>query len=139
VNAVLAGQGRVFCLRSDQIAERWQDFAHHLERVCEEYPDELNLGLIKADLLTARKQFWGYHDGSRITVVAITEIQHPVCFLRACVGHETWPGQIDAGVEAIEAWARDIGCKRIKFGGRTGWKRRLPSFNQIGVILEKHL
>lgn len=132
-------EGAVFTLQSHEIQAHWVYIAPHLARVCEDFPDDLNLDALKADLTAARKQLWGFHDGAIVTGVAVTEIQHPVCWLRAGAGTETFPGQIDEVLFAIEGWARDIGCQRIKLMGRVGWKRRLPSFHQIGIILEKPL
>jgi hypothetical protein len=139
VNAVPAPRGAVFTLQSNEIERNWGLIAPHLERVGSDFPDDIDIPAILGDLIAARKQLWGYHDGIAITVIAVTEVQHPVCWLRVCVGTETWRGQIEAGLAAIEAWAKSIGCERVKLVGRMGWRRRLHSYRQIGIVLEKPL
>lgn len=139
VNAVAAPRGAVFTLQSHEIERNWDLIEKHLERVRIDFPDDINIPTIFADLIAARKQLWGYHDGERVTGIAVTEVQYPACWLRAGVGTETWRGQIEEIITAVESWARAMGCERIKIAGRIGWKRRLPSFRQTGVILEKTL
>lgn len=139
MNAVAAPHGAVFTLQSHEIERNWGLLESHLERVKRDFPDDIDIPLILGDLICARKQLWGYHDGEHITGICVTEIQHPVCWLRVGVGTESWHGQIEAITDAIESWARSIGCERIKIAGRMGWKRRLPAYRQIGVILEKSL
>jgi hypothetical protein len=139
VNAVTARQGAVFTLQSHEIERNWDLIQPYLERVQRGFPDDINIPQVLADLVGKQKQLWGYHDGERITGICITEIQHPVCWLRVGVGTESWRGQIDDLIAAIESWARSLGCERIKIAGRMGWKRRLPAYRQIGVILEKPL
>jgi hypothetical protein len=129
----------IFCLASGQIDQHWGDFAHHLERVAHKFPFDIDITALKADLKDARKQLWGCDDGERVTVICITEVQLPVCWLRVCAGTETAPRQIEAGLSEIESWARSIGCDRIRLAGRLGWKRRFRAYRQIAVTLEKLL
>lgn len=139
MNAVTAPQGAVFTLKSHEIEHNWDLLEPFLERVRGDFPDDIDIPSILADLTAARKQLWGFHDGERVTGICVTEIQHPVCWLRAGVGTETWRGQIEEIISAVESWARSLGCERIKLAGRMGWKRRLSAYRQIGVILEKSL
>lgn len=131
-------RGRVFCLASDEIDSHWKRFAHHLERFCRE-TQESTVGQLRSDLKAARKQFWGFDDGGCISVVCITEVAGPLCWLWACCGTESFPRQIERGLAEITAWAQDIGCKKLKIRGRVGWERRLPGFKRSAVILEKEI
>jgi hypothetical protein len=132
----------VFALSSEQIDNLWPLFGHHLERL--ERETQLVLAeAIRKDLKLAHKQLWGYQDGQVITGVAITEVYETprgkCCEVHGACGTETARGQIEQIMTAIEAWAREIGCTRVRFGGRHGWKRKLKGFAQVGVILEKEI
>lgn len=132
-------RGTVFTLQSREIESHWDLIAPHLERVAVKFPFDVDLEQVRADLMSARKQLWGYHDGESVTVICVTEIQLPVCWLRVCAGTETSPSQIEAGLSAIETWARSIGCDRVRLSGRRGWTRRLRAYRPIAVTLEKLL
>jgi hypothetical protein len=139
LSAVLVPRGTVFALQSHEIERNWDHIAPHLERVAAKFPFDVDPAQVREDLKRALRQLWGYHDGENVTVICVTEIQHPVCWLRICAGTETSPHQIDAGIAEIESWARSIGCTRIRLAGRRGWKRRLSGYRQIAVTLEKLL
>jgi hypothetical protein len=133
---------RVFCLGADQIDGAWQDFAHHLVRL--ELESKLLLAsALRQDLKDARRQLWGYQDGAGITGVAITEVYDTpagkACEVVGACGTESARGQIDAILDEIRSWAKGLGCTRVRFGGRPGWKRRLKGFKQVGIILEQEI
>jgi hypothetical protein len=39
----------------------------------------------------------------------------------------------------LEVWLRSEGCTRAVVSGRQGWLKRLPTYHQMGVIMEKDL
>jgi hypothetical protein len=128
----------VFCLASHEIDRYWTDFAHHLLRFCEAN-EEYTLDALVNDLKEARKQFWGYHDGERVSLVGVTEVTRPICWLCGLCGTETAPAQIEAMLDEARRWAISIGCTKLKLRGRMGWERRLKEFKKVGVILEQDL
>lgn len=130
----------VFCLGSEQIDSLWPEFGHHIERL--ERETGLLASQIRDDLKVAKQQLWGFQT-EVITGVAITNVyktaRGSVCEIYGACGTESAPGQIDAIYEAIEKWANDIGCTRMRVLGRKGWKRRLNGYRETGIILEKEL
>ncbi len=132
----------VFCLGSEQIDNLWPEFGHHLERLERETQIVLAESL-REDLKSAHKQLWGFQDGQRITGVAITSIyktpRGSVCEVVGACGTESASGQIEAIIKGIEAWAHEVGCTRVRFGGRRGWSRKLKGYEQVGIILEKEI
>jgi hypothetical protein len=42
-------------------------------------------------------------------------------------------------VDAIESWARRVGCVRLLFTGRRGWLRRVPGYRMTTVTAIKEL
>jgi hypothetical protein len=132
----------VFCLGPEQIDNLWPEYGYHLERL-EQETKVLLAQALRQDLKEATKQLWGFQDDTRISGVAITTISDTprgkLCEVVGACGTESSPGQIDAILMRIEQWARDIGCTRVRFGGRRGWMRRLKTYKQVGIILEKEI
>lgn len=139
MNAVTALSGAVFTLQSHEIDTHWDLIEPYLRRLAARFPYDINVSLLRDDLRSARKQLWGYHDGDRVVGVCVTEIQHPVCWIRAASTDISAPEKVDVTLAEIERWAQSIGCDRIRLGGRRGWKRRLRDYQQIAVTLEKVL
>lgn len=131
-------EGAVFCLASHEIETHWKDFAHHLERFCDE-TKEAQVDALREDLTSARKQFWGFDDGEKVSVVCLTSIEGAICWLWVGCGTESWKGQFERGIYEIERWAKSIGCNRLKIRGRVGWERKLAGFKRTAVIIEKEI
>jgi hypothetical protein len=131
----------VFCIASHDIQRYWNDFAHHIERFCREAAfldsDEHTPEAIRESLSSAKRQLWGFHDGGCISGIAITAIEPPVCWIWGACGTESFDGQTEEVVAAIEQWAGEIGCRKLRIRGRVGWERKLSGFKRIAVILEK--
>ena len=92
-----------------------------------------------ADLAEMRRQLWVLEDDTRIFVAvltSITEDQFKTCDVTHAAGvqrkkwQHLWP--------ALEHWAREIGCKRIRAIARPGWERLLP-LKKTHVVLEGFL
>lgn len=132
----------VFCLGAEQIDNLWDLYSRHLERF-ERETKLLRAADLREDLKLAKKQLWGYQDGPDILGIVITHIFQtptgPCCEIVAACGTQSRKGQIDELFAAIEEWARNIGCKRIRILGRPGWQRRLKEFTQVGIILEREI
>ncbi len=132
----------VFCLGAEQIDSLWDKFSHHVTRL--ERESKLLLSdALRLDLKQAKRQLWGFQDDDKVTGIAITEIYETptgkACEVVGACGTESSKGQIDAIIERIESWSRDVGCTRVRFGGRRGWSRRLNGYRQVGIILEKEI
>lgn len=125
----------VFCLGSDEIEKHWDTFKDHLYRF--ERCGEINVEEARADLLSARKQLWGYQK-DRVAGVCLTRIAGETCEICGAVGSAS-KDEIKEVYVAIERWAREIGCTRMKVAGRRGWLRVLEGFKQTGIIAEKEL
>ena len=129
----------VFCLGADDIERLLPAFAHHLERIERETEHLLAEGLVE-DLKASTKQLWGFQDGA-IKSVAITRVSKTsrggLCEVVAAAGTTT-KKETQQVLAEIEQWARSIGCTRVRFGGRRGWKR-FVDYAEVGIILEKEL
>ena len=129
----------VFCLSPGEIDSLSAEYWRHLERL-ERETGLVLASAIRLDLLDGRKQLWGYRE-EKVLGIAVTEIletpKGQACLIYGACGTETTKGQINTLLCAIEAWARNIGCTRMMLQGRRGWLRKLESYRQTGIILEK--
>lgn len=130
----------VFCLGADDIDRVLPAFIHHIERIERETEHLLADGLIE-DLKAASKQLWGFQEGDAIKAISITRVSKTsrggLCEVVAAAGRTT-KKETKQVLAEIEQWARSIGCTRVRFGGRRGWKR-FVDYAEVGIILEKEL
>jgi len=124
----------VFCLGPEQLDGLWDEIAPHLARF--ESERGFSSADIRRDLASTAKQLWGYEVGGRVIGVCVTQVCKPVVEIFAAVGTQTSNGQIQEVHAAIERWAREIGCTRLRIKGRKGWLRMLDGYE---MILEKEL
>lgn len=127
----------VFCLGSDQIDWVWPRFEQHIYRL--ERLGHIGADEIREDLKAAKRQLWGYQVGSEIIGITITRIAGKTCEIVAAAGRQSSSGQIEQVYREIDAWARSIGCERMRIIGRKGWLRKFPEFMQTGIVIEKDL
>lgn len=89
------------------------------------------------------RQLWAVADGERLTGIVLTEVYETPRGRMLCAWAAAGNGNsletITHAYDAIERWAREIGCVSVEIRGRKGWKKVLPGFNETGVILEKSL
>jgi hypothetical protein len=101
--------------------------------------DRTDLGSLSdldTDVLSGRALLWVVAtdkiEGAGVTRLEITQ-HSKVCFIVAFGGHtrnmELFP--------AIEEYARAEGCDCVRWVGRKGWKRKLPGYREIGVVMER--
>lgn len=88
------------------------------------------------DVIAGRLQLW---PGQRS--VAVTEV---LTFPRCKVVRIAWAGgELDELLTvirpAIEAWARELGCRYVWGGGRPGWERVAPEYRRFATLLSKEL
>lgn len=126
----------VFCLGAEQCDELWDDYAHHIYRL--EREDRCCASEVREDLRLKKKQLWGVQEGREILGIVITAIQGSTCEIWAACGSAS-KDDMRAAHQAIEEWAREINCKRMRIQGRRGWSRLFKEYRQTGVILTKEL
>ena len=127
----------VFCLGSEQIDSLWDEYAHHLYRL--ERDGYVVAEEVRADLRDSTFQLWGLQDGvdGRIVGVAVTRITGRTCEVVGAAGSAPFAAMRELHSK-IEAWARDIGCSRMRLLGRKGWLR-VMNYTQTGIVAEKEL
>lgn len=111
----------------------------HLESCCrggDTTPERLI-----AEVKATERQMW-LAVSDRVEALMLTNIgtdDLKTCRVTHCAGQDrkNWLHLFPV----IEAWARDIGCKRIEATTRPGWERSLREFDlrKTHVVLEKRL
>ncbi len=119
-----------------------QLWPHVRPMVCAAY-DRTDLGLasdLDTDVLSGRALLW-IVASERIECALVTRLeitQHSkVCFICALggAGAKSWLHLI----EELETYAKAEGCNSIRWMGRRGWKRKLPKYREVGVIMERRI
>lgn len=132
---------RLMCCPPDMAGDLWPSVR---PMVCAAY-DKTDLGTapdLDTDVLSGRALLWIVHsDGHGIECAVVTKLeitQHSkVCFIPALggVGSRRWLHLIDG----IEKYAKAEGCDCIRWVGRKGWKRMLPEYKEVGVVMERRI
>lgn len=105
-------------------------------------PVKTDLGSVSeldTDALSGRALLWiVYGDGIEAAVVTRLDIteRSKVCTILACAG--TVQDSLHL-LDGIERYAVAEGCNSVRLYGRKGWKRALPGYREIGVIMERKL
>lgn len=122
----------------DQLVAVWPEVAPILIRAIQIYNEHTPEEIFQS-LLNRERQLWvtGRDKiGCVLITKIITEEFHKTCFIELYAGR---------GIESlrffadIEAWAKSIGCDRMRISGRKGWKRVLKDYSAKKIILEKEI
>ncbi|MGD9725259.1 MAG: hypothetical protein AB7R40_23580 [Nitrospiraceae bacterium] len=95
---------------------------------------------LDTDVLSGRALLWIVH-GDGIEAATVTRLdltEHgKVCTILACggLGRSRWLHLLGD----IEAYAKTEGCDGVRLYGRRGWKRALPDYREIGIVMERRL
>lgn len=75
------------------------------------------------------------------TAAAVTSIEeYPkgrVCFIWLAGGSDL--SNFKKSLPLIEQWAAEMGCCKMRVGGRAGWRRLLGDYHEPHITLEKQL
>jgi hypothetical protein len=101
--------------------------------------DRTDLGALSdldTDVLSGRALLWVVAsdkiEGAGVTRLEITQ-HSKVCFIVAFGGK----GPSQGLLTTIENYAKAEGCDCVRWVGRRGWKRKLPEYKEIGVVMER--
>ena len=134
---------RIFALSAADIGTEtiWEDVRELLERF-ERKTGEISADQVRQGAAREQLQIWGLQDAERVHFLAVTELgitpKGLVCTVRIGVGSARVPMQ-ERLLDAIGAWAREAGCKRVRLVGRPGWLRRFRRLRQTAVVMEWEL
>lgn len=132
---------KLMCCPPDMVGDLWP----HVRAMVSRAPVKTDMGSaaeLDTDVLSGRALLWIVHSDSRgIEVAAVTRLdlteRSKVCTILACggEGRSRWLHLL----ADIEAYAKAEGCDGVRLYGRRGWKRALPDYREIGIVMERKL
>jgi len=121
------------------------DLWPHIRSMVGQAPVKTDMGRLSeldTDVLSGRALLWVAHsDGHGIEAATVTRLdlteRSKVCTILACggKGRSRWLHLLSG----IEAYAKAEGCDGVRLYGRRGWKRALPDYREIGIVMERKL
>ncbi len=130
----------LFVVPRIQVREAWVEVRRCLDLV--EGPTPWTPEDVLSDLEEGRAQAWGVRDQDRVYGFWITRIENTFSHRYGVVWITAGKG-LDIGMPlyrgVIEPWFRERGCEWIEIHGRKGWKRVLPDYDEVAVVLRKAL
>jgi hypothetical protein len=125
------------CCPPEMAGQLWP----HVRQMVGSALDKTDLGRLSdldTDVLSGRALLWIVADdgikGAGVTRLEITQ-HSKVCRILAFGGR----GPSQTLLSTIEEYAKAEGCDCVRWAGRQGWKRKLPEYREIGVVMEKRL
>lgn len=133
--------GQVFTVKSYEVPE----YREHFEPVLKAIERRTKL-VTAADVLEQSQsgdaQLWGYAKDGQVLFAAATRIhemaQGKLCTIWVGAGEGT-PEVFRDVHDAIEAWARSLGCFALEIVGRKGWQRIVDGYSAEAVVMVKPL
>lgn len=122
----------------------WPLAEPHLKRALQFADGEFTLEEARGSIADGRFQLWLAWDGAerRATGAGVTEIfDYPrkrVCFLVLWASEAPRPRWLD-GLQTVERWARENGCKAMRLLGRKGWGRVLDGYRPQYTVFVRSL
>lgn len=122
------------------VGELWP---HVRRMVCASF-EKSDLGRasdLDTEVISGRALLWIIHDIGEIACALVTRLETTdkgrVCAILAIGGNgsKRWLPLI-AG---IEKYAITEDCHCVRFIGRKGWKRVLPEYREVGVVMERRI
>lgn len=131
--------GKLIPVQSADAEIIWEHVAPLLQKAIDKTSDSFSTDDIRELVRAAKAQLWVAVDG-KITAAFITTIEASPSdkWVRVmwCGGEDSeWLPQF----EAVERWAKSIGASKVMIFGRKGWTKKLPTYRQSAVVLEKKL
>lgn len=131
---------RILPIAPDDLEIVWPKVKKYLQSAIDKTSDRYSVEDIRFLILDNKAQLWTVLDES-IIAAFVTTIEHS--------GSSFWVRIMWAGgervddwlpvFEQVEQWARSIGASKMVIYGRSGWKKKLPTYRQAAVVLEKEL
>jgi hypothetical protein len=129
------------CVDPQKLDLIWKNTRDFIKRAYECQPTDDTFEDVERRIHDGIALLWVAWDGEQIRGAAVTELwassTGKVCAIVALGGRD-WKDWRHC-ISAIEKFAKDEGCDRVRFSGRRAWLRLMPEYRQPWVTLEKKL
>ena len=127
----------------EHVIALWHKVEPHLKEAFDLIKDTHRPLHVQARLLAGDYHLWVVHDGQEVKAATVGYVTHyPLCktyfvFLIGSVAGEgkEWFPKLN---EALDAYARMLGCAKMEGRMRRGWAR-VAGYQEVGSILQKDL
>ena len=131
----------LFTIMPEAIDEHWGLVGPLLEEF-ERETGTASAEEIKDQARNGLSQVWGLATPAGVRGVCVTRVhvtpRNRFCSIWVAQGSNVF-GDLLRVYDAIETWAQSVGCTAMHIHGRRGWKRILPGYREVAVVLEKSL
>jgi hypothetical protein len=128
------------CINPAHVEMVWP-YVEPLIKAAVEKPRLSDFAVVRHDLFSGGALLWIAWNGYEVKAAAVTQCAiangDKTCTIVACGGQDAkeWLPLI----HGLEVYAKQEGCRATRIMGRAGWKRMLPDYHEIGLILERTL
>lgn len=133
-------------IETEDVERVWPFILPFVQSACDAVTTEITPEWVKAEAIADRRTVWAIIDtddpfGPFLAVWVTGQRQTnrgQVLFIEICAGREMdrW---LEPCLADLEAQAKAIGIVAIEIEGRRGWKRMLPGYREVRVVMEKEL
>lgn len=126
--------------QSHEIESIWHELEPLIRKVLKKHEEDYTIESIRDSLVKKEVQLWTSYNG-QLEAFILTHIviypNHKICEIFMCGGANlhNWL----RFMSNIEDWAREMGCKYVRFQGRVGWERKLPNFKKTKIVMQRAL
>lgn len=124
------------CVSPQQVMGIWGHCAPFIESAYRE--NDVFMPDHSADLTNGMILLWIVWDGQAVCGAALTKlVKAPsglVCYILAAGGVG---GKILPSYASLLNYAKNEGCVKMRYEGRSGWARVVGDFDRVGVIMEQ--
>lgn len=128
---------RAIAVQPDALEPWHERLKWHFNSFCKD--GSITMDDLWSDIEWEQRQLWVLEDEGDVQAVILTSVtldRLKTCEVTHAAGKNRKKWQHLFG--ALEHWAREIGCQRIRATARPGWARILP-LKQTHVVLERRL
>jgi len=118
---------------TDDLETYWGPALGHLKKCFKDDDPET----VKEFVRDGTYQLWVTEHAAATTAIATFPVGKVLTVVHLG-GSRMWEW-LEEGLSALERWAREHNCDRIRINGRDEWSRVLPGYRKTAVVSEKVL
>lgn len=131
---------KVLPVQTEDVPLVWHLAAPLIQKAIDKTSDFFRVDDVRALVEAQKAQLWLVVDKEPVAAW-VTTVERSPSNTRVRV---MWCGGEDSDewlplFEGVENWARSIGASKLTIFGRKGWIKKLPTYRQAAVVLEKKL